>query len=194
MDHHYISEFLDYLSVEKGLAKNSIDSYRRDLEKYAAYLEKKKIRGYDSVTRDHIISYLMSLKKAPLAATSIARNLVAIKLLHRFLLRERFIKEDITSVLDAPRTWKKLPHFLTIQEVEKMLTDPSRNPRFYNASTAAVWLDVKTGEILAMASVPTFDLNLARTKYNDYRNDPNKPFLNRATHLTLKQRVELKVK
>jgi len=124
MDERYIEEFLLYLSVEKGLADNSIKSYKHDLLKYFAFLKKKKIRDFNAVKRDHIVTFLKGLKGNNLSAKSIARNLVAIKLLHRFLFRERVIKDDVTSVLDSPRLWRNLPYFLTIEEVEKILAQP----------------------------------------------------------------------
>jgi integrase/recombinase XerD len=124
MDERYIEEFLLYLTVEKGLADNSIKSYARDLKKYFQFLKKKKITDYESINRDHIVTFLKGLKTDSLNAKTIARNLVAIKLLHRFLLRERRIKEDVTSVLDSPRLWRNLPYFLTLDEVEKILDQP----------------------------------------------------------------------
>ncbi|MBI4387704.1 MAG: tyrosine recombinase XerD, partial [Candidatus Omnitrophica bacterium] len=66
-----------------------------------------------------------SEKDAGIQAPSIARALVSIKILHRFLAREKRIKEDVTSVLTLPKLWKKLPNFLTSQEVEKILAAPN---------------------------------------------------------------------
>ncbi|MBU1863407.1 MAG: site-specific tyrosine recombinase XerD [Candidatus Omnitrophica bacterium] len=125
MNTRYLEEFLAFLSVEKGLADNSIESYRTDLIKYIQFLERNKISSFAQVNRNDIQSFLMSLKGSRLAPPSIARNLVSIKLLHRFLLQERHIQKDITSVLDSPRTWRKLPYFLTIQEVERFLAQPN---------------------------------------------------------------------
>lgn len=124
MDERYIEEFLLYLTVEKGLADNSIKSYTHDLKKYFQFLKKKKIADFDAITREHIVLFLKGLKTDSLSAKTIARNLVAIKLLHRFLLRERHIKEDVTSVLDSPRLWRNLPYFLSLAEVEKILAMP----------------------------------------------------------------------
>lgn len=124
MDERYIEEFLLYLTVEKGLADNSIKSYTHDLKKYFQFLKKKKIADFDAITREHIVTFLKGLKTDSLSAKTIARNLVAIKLLHRFLLRERHIKEDVTSVLDSPRLWRNLPYFLSLAEVEKILAMP----------------------------------------------------------------------
>ena len=117
--------FLDYLSVERGLAENSILAYSRDLKKYCKFLEKIRITNFDKVMRDHINKFLFSEKDSGIQPPSIARALVSIKILHRFLAREKRIKQDVTSVLSLPKLWKKLPNFLTSQEVEKILRAPN---------------------------------------------------------------------
>ena len=69
--------------------------------------------------------YLMFLKEKGLSGNSISRNLVAIKAFHRFLTHEKYIKEDITSVLDSPKLWKHLPEALSASEVEEILKKPN---------------------------------------------------------------------
>lgn len=118
-------EFFNYLSVEKGLATNTLDAYGQDLRSYQAFLVSKKISDWARVRREHITQYLMAEKKRGLESPSVARRLVTVKLFHRFLLQERHLQEDITSVLDSPKLWKKLPHFLTSPEVEVLLRSPS---------------------------------------------------------------------
>lgn len=119
-----LQEFLDYLSVEKGLAVNSIEAYQQDLIRYREFLGKKKIRDLSRVKRDEIIQFLLKEKDRGLQTTSLARRLVAVKLFHRFLFKEGRLREDITSTLESPRIWKRLPEFLTLAEMEKMLQLP----------------------------------------------------------------------
>ncbi len=120
-----LEEFLNYLSVEKGLSKNTTYSYKNDLNKYITYLEKADIHSIEKVKRQDITSFLLSLKDRGISAVSISRNLVAIKGFHRFLVRENFIKEDVTGVLESPKLWKKLPDALSIEEVSKLLKTPN---------------------------------------------------------------------
>ncbi len=120
-----IQLFVEYLSVERGLAENSILAYSRDLKKYAAFLKKQKISNFNQVTRDHITKFLFSEKGAGIQASSIARFLVSIKVLHRFLAREKRIKTDVTDVLTLPRLWKRLPTYLTQKEVDSILKAPN---------------------------------------------------------------------
>jgi len=117
-------EFLNYLSVEKGLAQNTLDAYRQDLMRYDAFLKKEKVADWGKVSRTHILKFLNAESKRGLESSSIARGLVSVKLFHRFLTKERYVPSDITSVLESPKLWKKLPHFLTSQEMDSLLKMP----------------------------------------------------------------------
>ena len=119
---HFIDDFINYLAVERGLAKNTLMAYRRDLNKYVQHLEKINIRDSQSVVRDHITKFMYEEKNQGLSATSICRSLAAIKMYHRFLVRERLAKEDPTHLIDTPKIWKRIPDVLTIAEVEAMIS------------------------------------------------------------------------
>ncbi|MDP3919867.1 MAG: site-specific tyrosine recombinase XerD [Candidatus Omnitrophota bacterium] len=120
------SDFLEYLSVEKGLSKNTLEAYGQDLAAYRVYLEATaKIKDFGLIRRNHILGFLGAEKKRGLSGTSLARRLVTVKLFHRFLVRERYVRDDVTSVLESPKLWKKLPQFLTGREMEAILKVPS---------------------------------------------------------------------
>lgn len=120
-----IETFLNYLSVERGLSNNTISSYRRDLDKYAAYLEDKKINSLLEAKREDITNFMFYEKEKGLSASSIARGLVAAKTFYRFLVRERILKTDPTSVLEAPKLWKRLPEVMLLSEVEALINAPN---------------------------------------------------------------------
>ncbi|MFH0771295.1 MAG: site-specific tyrosine recombinase XerD [Candidatus Omnitrophota bacterium] len=140
-----IREFLDYLSVERGLSKNTLESYGRDLKKYANFLEMHSILGADNVQRQDIQNFLMGLKDSKLNAGSIARNLVAIKIFHRYLAAQRHIKEDVTSVIETPKLWKTLPDVLDLDEVESILDCPNVRNKKGLRDRAAIELMYATG-------------------------------------------------
>ncbi len=119
-----IEQFLNYLSVEKGLSKNTLEAYAQDLAAYQIFLEKEKLPDWGSVKREHITKFMFEEKKRGQEASSIARRLVAVKLFHRFLVSERYMTEDVTSVLETPKLWKRLPQFMTPREMEEMLNAP----------------------------------------------------------------------
>jgi len=116
-----IEDFLNYLSVERGLATNTIGSYRQDLRKYILYLSKKSLGSADQVKRDHITSFMQNEKGQGMSATSICRRLAAIKMFHRFLVRERLSKEDPTNLIETPKLWKRVPDVLSQSEIGAMI-------------------------------------------------------------------------
>lgn len=115
--------FLDYLSVERGLAQNTIISYRYDLIKYINFLKKNKIKSFNQTSKGLINGYSVYLKKEGLEINSISRNLIAIKMFYRFMLAENFINEDISNLIEFPRVSKKLPYILSLREINILLDD-----------------------------------------------------------------------
>ena len=112
---------MNYLSVERGLAVNTLLAYRRDLEKYTDYLSQKGIKGSAKVSREHVSNFMFDLKKQNLSASSICRNLAAVKMFHRFLVRENLSTQDPTTLVDTPKLWKRIPSVLTQTEIEAMI-------------------------------------------------------------------------
>ena len=140
-----IKEFLDYLSIERGLSKNTLESYGRDLGKYAAYFKKQGVEDPDGIKRQDIQNFLMTLKDSKINASSIARNLVAIKVFHRYLTTQRYVKEDVTSVIETPKLWKTLPDVLDLSEVEAILEKPNTLKKQGLRDRAALELMYATG-------------------------------------------------
>src|SRR3989344_7952201 len=116
-----IEEFVNYISIERGLAKNTLLAYRRDLQKYLEYIEKGGTSHIQQVSRDRVTAYMYDQKQKGLSTTSICRSLAAIKMFHRFLVRERLAKEDPTNLVDTPKLWKRVPEVLSTGEIEAMI-------------------------------------------------------------------------
>jgi integrase/recombinase XerD len=123
MDHPALDAFLEHLVVERGLAQNSLEAYRRDLARYLAHLAG---RGQDpaALDRTEVPRYLLALREAGLSPRSVARHLSAIRQFHRFLLREGAAGTDPTAHVDSPRPWRRLPGVLSIEEVDRFLAAP----------------------------------------------------------------------
>jgi integrase/recombinase XerD len=121
----YPDLFLDYLAVERGLAKNSLASYQHDLKRFTAWLEEQKI-AIDAVERLHIVRYFQALRRAGISARSVARALAAIRGMFRFLVAERHLKRDPTENIENPKLWTTLPKALQPAEVEALLASPDR--------------------------------------------------------------------
>jgi integrase/recombinase XerD len=126
-----VDRFLEHLVVERGLAQNSLDAYRRDLTRYAAYLRMRR-KAATSLDRTVIPRYLLALREAGLNPRSVARHLSAIRQFHRFLVREGIVAEDPTAHLESPRPWRRLPGVLSSAEVERLLAPrPLQSPQAF---------------------------------------------------------------
>jgi integrase/recombinase XerD len=126
----FIDIFLNYLSVERGLARNTLISYKEDLGFYIDFIKAREIDTLSKTSKNDIINFMLHQKDKGLAANSISRRLAAIKMFYRFLVRERILKIDPTSLIDSPKLWKKIPETLSLNEVENLLSQPdSRDKR-----------------------------------------------------------------
>lgn len=121
----WVEDFLSYLGSEKGLAQNTLISYRRDIEMFIAVLNERGISSLNRVEEEDMITFLSLLKAKNYATSSICRATVAVKMLFRFLKREKAIEKDIALHLDLPRMWQLIPEVLTISEVEDLLHAPN---------------------------------------------------------------------
>lgn len=152
---------MNYLSVEKGLAKNTINAYGRDLTKFINYLEENKINSFSQSKRNNVSNFMLYLKDKGLSSNSIARALVAIKVLYRFLVNEKYLKDDVTSVLSTPKLWRRLPEVLDAKEVERLLHGPNLRTWIGIRDRAALELMYATGmRVSEIANLKLNDLNL----------------------------------
>lgn len=120
-----LDDFLVYLGSEKGLTNNSIEAYQRDTLAFASFLESKGIKTFKEVKQEDIIDFLSYLKTKNYATSTITRHLIAVKVLFRFLKREREIENNVTLYLQSPKLWQVIPEVLTLEEVEALLDQPN---------------------------------------------------------------------
>ncbi len=156
-----LESFLAYLTVERGLAVNSLLAYKQDLLKYQNFLKRRSISNIAKIKRKEIIEFLYDEKKSGASSSSIARRLVAVKLFHRFLVKEGELSEDITVSLDSPKTWRKLPHFLSFEDMLKMLEAPNARKDAGVRDRAILELFYATGmRVSELAKLKLEDVNL----------------------------------
>ncbi|HEX9985663.1 MAG TPA: site-specific tyrosine recombinase XerD [Thermoanaerobaculia bacterium] len=122
----YLPIFLDYLAVEKGLARNSLSAYQTDLRHFGHWLKDQGLE-LERVERIDIVKYFQALRTAGISARSVARALAAIRGMFRFLVIERHLKRDPTENLENPKLWTNLPKSLQPHEVEALLGAPDRS-------------------------------------------------------------------
>ena len=117
----HVEAYLDKLAAE-GAARNTIDSYRRDLRLFSAFIEARR-RAPEDATQAMIRQYLKSLSEAGMAPGTSARRLSVLRQFFRFLYGERVRDDDPTAALDSPRQGKRIPKYLSESEVEEMRKD-----------------------------------------------------------------------
>jgi len=156
-----IDEFLSYLSVERGLSNNTLSSYKRDLSNFFGYIKKRRIVSIGKVTRQMITSFMLSEKDRGLSANSISREVACLKSFFKFLVRENKIKDNITSVIESPKLWKKLPSALDLSEVEKLLKAPNIREPMGVRDKAMLELIYATGmRVSELINLKMDDLNM----------------------------------
>ncbi|MET0650467.1 MAG: site-specific tyrosine recombinase XerD [Pyrinomonadaceae bacterium] len=123
MPRDLIREYLSFLQVEKGLSKNSLESYRRDLARLKAAAEAAGCEPH-LLGKSALTQFVMSLSREGLAPRSVARTLSAVRGFYRFLMLDGHIKADPSADIARPQGGQKLPRFLTQEEIEKLLAAP----------------------------------------------------------------------
>ena len=118
-----LSGFLDYLQIEKGLARLSIAAYNTDILQFAGFLEKRK-RHLLSVRRNDVREFMQQLFSNRVDGRSVGRKLSALRHLYRYLLLDKKIEHDPTLNIESPRQWKVLPKSLAKDEIEATLAAP----------------------------------------------------------------------
>ena len=119
---NFLRDYMTMLKVERNLARNSLESYERDLQQYHQYLKTElKLKTIRNVTLGHIRSFVRKLSNRGLAANSIKRAVSSIRTYHNFLSAEGHMKDNPAQLLDTPKIPRKLPNVLTIQEIDKIL-------------------------------------------------------------------------
>ena len=121
-----MESFLVWLELERGLSKNTIQAYAKDLAQCAEFLSRKEgLNEWTAVGSQHVSNWTSHLSRQDFARTSQARKLSALRMFAKHLVRENIRKDDVTELLDAPKLSRKLPDVLTREEVESLLNAPS---------------------------------------------------------------------
>lgn len=120
--------YLNYITVEKGLAANTRESYGRDLKTYAAFLKKQfDVSEPNAITNEQATAFFEFLSKSGKSKATSARILTTLRNFHKFLLVEKMSEHNPVAHLDMPKKSKSLPKYLSIQEVDRLLDVPIRD-------------------------------------------------------------------
>lgn len=120
-----LEEYLHYLRVERGLAHNTLASYRNDLNQFLQYLQTKQITTLTEVDKNTIIEYLTFQTQQHKENSSIIHSITSLRRFFSYLVQEKIIIKDPMLLIDTPKKKQKLPEVLSIKEVETLLATPN---------------------------------------------------------------------
>lgn len=157
-----LKDFIHFLIVEKGLAKNTIVSYERDLKSYIKYFGNvEQLKNVNEVERIHIIHFLGHLKEQGKSSRTLARHVASIRAFHQFLLRERVSDHDPSVHIETPKLERTLPKVLNLAEVETLLDSPDTKDHYGIRDKAMLELLYATGiRVSELIGLQTSDVHL----------------------------------
>ena len=154
-----IEEFLHHLTTERGLARNSVVAYGHDLAKFERLLE-RKARHARQVRRGEIEEFTRSLAAAGLQPRSVARVLNSVRMFYRYLLAAKIVTVDPTDQVRPPRTGKRLPRFLTLEQIDRLIAAPDAATPLGRRDAAMLELLFATGmRVSELLSLRLRDVN-----------------------------------
>jgi integrase/recombinase XerD len=156
-----LRDFLTYLSVEKGLSKNTIESYSIDLKKFQDFLSLKN-KNFASFTRADVVDFIETLRNKGYSISSTCRFISSIKSLCKYLIIENVIKEDPSENLQTPKRWERLPKSLSVSEVRSFLEldTPIDKPTMMRDSVMLELLYSSGLRVSELVSLKVEDINL----------------------------------
>lgn len=156
-----ISSFCDHLAFERGLSPRTIDAYRRDIERFAAFLEARGVERIGDASAGDLRDFVYHLKDRGLEATSIRRNLSAVRTLYAFLLAEGMVSADPTERIELPKAWRRLPGVLSLDDIAKLLDAPDPTDRLFWRDKALLEFAYASGvRVSELTAVKVRDLDL----------------------------------
>lgn len=157
-----IDAFTEYLSVEKGLARQSIEAYARDLSGYLNHIQSEyKIASWNEVGKSDVMNYLQHLMDDGKASSTVSRTLSALKSFHYFMVMEGYLRNNPAEHIERPRQAGILPKTLSMREVEALFSAARGERPLDIRTTAMLELLYSTGmRVSELVDLKLSDLNL----------------------------------
>jgi len=140
-----VDEYLNFLAVEKGASRLTLDAYSRDLNRYISSVKNRGIQTIVDITPDDVIFYLAQVNKDGLNARSVNRGLAAVRGFYKFLLREKKIDTNPVANIELAKVWTRLPDTLSQEEMNLLLAQPGIKTPAAIRDTAMMELMYATG-------------------------------------------------
>ena len=121
MDLQILSEYLEYIAIEKGLSKNTIEAYKRDITSFFDYCIKISVTNFSGLERNHLNSYILKLRENNLNPRSVMRKIASLRGFFKWLNANNYIKINPAQTLEQPKLPQKLPKVMTIEEIKAII-------------------------------------------------------------------------
>lgn len=155
-----LRRYLDYLSVEKGLSVNTLESYKNDLTRFFSYLLQKKL-SWETIRRQDVEAYLTAAQNEGVTVATVSRYISSIRSFYNFTQLEKLSDNNPSEDIELPKKPKKLPEFLNTEEVERLLSAPDKETVTGLRDAAMLELLYATGErVSEIINLKMEDLNL----------------------------------
>lgn len=140
-----IDQYLNFLAVEKGASRHTVEAYHRDLYRYCDFIRKSGIQNIKDVGQDQVVLHLAGLKKKGMAVNSMNRVLASIRGFCKYLLSEKVIEQNPVANVELARTWIHLPDTLSQEQMNRLLAQPGTAKPSALRDTAMLELLYATG-------------------------------------------------
>jgi len=157
----YVDDYLGHLSVERGASAHTLAAYRADLRDYTVFLATSAVDRPDQVTRDLVTAWVVSLREQGLAPSSVERKVSSVKGFHKFLVREGLTENHPTASLPLPKVPQRLPDVVSIDDVDRLLSQPFHDSPVGLRDRAALEILYGCGlRVSELTGLDTSDLNM----------------------------------
>jgi integrase/recombinase XerD len=146
-----LARYLNYLLIERGIAKNTLEAYGRDLQRFILFLQEKGITELNEVMPEVIIEYLVRIKDEGLSANSMNRSLAALRGLYKYLVQEKQVSQTPLANIELAKVWMRLPDTISSEEMALILAQPG-------LETAAALRDSAMLELLYATGIRVSEL------------------------------------
>ncbi|QOX63437.1 tyrosine recombinase XerD [Anoxybacterium hadale] len=123
----FINDFMNYLSAEKKMAQNSLDAYKRDVQEFADMIRDKQGLSLSDASNTEVVSFLLKLKNEGKSAATVNRKIASLRAFYGFMLQQNHVAVNPTVNIKSPRIERKSIEYLTIEEVEILLSSPDKS-------------------------------------------------------------------
>jgi len=155
-----IKKFIDYIENQKNYSKNTVKSYKEDLDQFYRFLKEEKIDDFGKVEYDNLLKFIGKLKSSNYKEKTIARKVASLKSFYKFLSSRKYINKNPCLLLTSPKVPEKLPNFLTYDEITKLLNISGKNNWQFLRDRAILELLYSTGiRVGEIANLRIDDIN-----------------------------------